>query len=264
MDSDIILNNIIREELQYFYRYIRIYDKSRDIDIIFTDNVYAKVLEYDICDVQKNEVMKEENDLNKLNGTVFFASSKDKPTLVVLSKKVLPNRVEAEVRQTLIHEMTHAHDFYDYAEFLNINDYNALFDSKYYREFFFWTEFHARRTGYKRFIEYMFRKSWKKLKKQKKEYLGGIKANFLIHSSKGRLYDLMQAIGRYSTFIELCPSHIENFEEEILYGAVEINLITIFNDIYNFLVTNNEFETFTNNIAIFNDLLKKVDSIVSQ
>ena len=147
---------------------------------------------------------------------------------------------------------------------MQISDYNALFESQYYNSFFFWTEFHARRIGYKRFIEYKFRKGWKQFKKHRYEFLEGIKTNFSIYSSKGRLYDLMQAAGRYYTFIELCSSHTENFKGDILEGNVESDLINILNEVYCFLTENSEFKQFVNNIAMFDELLLKIDTIVNE
>lgn len=264
MDPNAILSNILQEELQYFYNHIRDYDETRNIDTAMVDDVYAKVLEYDMCDVQKEAVMRAGVTLNNSNGTVIFAPTRDKTTLVVLSKQVLPQKDLDEVHGTILHELTHAHDYYDYADFLQITDHNAIFDSRYYNAFFYWTEFHARRIGYKRFIEYKFRKGWKQFKKHREEFLEGIKANFLIHSSKGRLYDLMQAAGRYYTFIELCPSHAEDFKEDILEGNVETELINILNEVYHFLANNSEFEDLKKNIAIFDGLLQKIDTIVGE
>ena len=149
-----------------------------------------------MCNAQREAVLESGTSLNDSNGTVIFAPTRDKTTLVVMSKKVLPQIDLDEVHGTILHELTHAHDYYDYADFLQIADHNLLFDSSYYNAFFYWTEFHARRIGYKRFIEYKFRKGWKQFKKHREEFLEGIKANFLIHSNKGRLYDLMQAAGR--------------------------------------------------------------------
>lgn len=264
MDPNAILRNILQEELQYFYTHIRNYDEKRKIDTAIVDDVYTKALEYDMCDTQKEAVLKAGSTLNNSNGTVIFAPSKDKTTLVALSKQVLPQKDLDEVHGTILHELTHAHDFYDYADFLQINDYNALFDSQYYNAFFYWTEFHARRIGYKRFIEYKFRKSWKQFKKHRNDFLEGIKANFSIYSDKGRLYDFMQAAGRYYTFINLCPSHSENFKEDILNDNIETDLIDILNEIYHFLDKNSEFSYFINNIAIFNDLLQNIYLIVNK
>lgn len=92
MDSNTILNNVLQEEVQYYYNYIRDYDENRMIDIAIVDDVYAKVLEYDMCDVQKVAVMKAGDSLNDSNGTMIFAPSNDKITLVVLSKRVLPQK----------------------------------------------------------------------------------------------------------------------------------------------------------------------------
>lgn len=264
MDSTTILNNLLREEVTYFYNHIKDYDEKRFIDVVMADDVYTKVLEYDMCDVQKEAVMKAGATLNNSNGTVILAPSRDKTTLVVLSKKMLLQRDLDEVHGTVLHELTHAHDYYDYADYLQISDYNTLFKSRYYNAFLFWTEFHARRIGYKRFIEYKFRKGWKQFKNHRYEFLKGINENFSIHSSKGRLYDLMQAAGRYYTFIELCSSHTENFKGEILDGNIEPNLIDILNEVYCFLSVNSEFKQFINNIVKFDDLLNKIDLMVSK
>ena len=258
-DSNTVLRDIIQDEIVYFYNYLRDYDKNRMIDVALVDDVYAKILEYDMCDVQKEAVMKAGATLNNLNGTMIFAPSKDKTTLVVLSKKVLPQKDLDEVHGTILHELTHAHDFYDYADHLKISDYNTVFSSQYYSAFFYWTEFHARRIGYKRFIEYKFRKGWKQFKKHRYEFLEGIKANFLIHSQKGRTYDLMQAAGRYYTFLELCPSHLENFKGDILDHNIESDFLNILEEVYCFLSKNNEFNQFINNIAKFDELLQKIE-----
>lgn len=102
MDSNTILSNILQEEIQYFYNYIRDFDEKRIIDIAMVDDVYDKILEYDMCDVQKKAVMKSGTVLNNTNGTVILAPSRDKTTLVVLSKKVLPQKDPDEVRGTVI------------------------------------------------------------------------------------------------------------------------------------------------------------------
>ena len=86
MDSNTILINILQEEIQYFYNYIRDFDEKRIIDIAMVDDVYDKILEYDMCDVQKKAVMKSGTVLNNTNGTVILAPSRDKTTLVVLKK----------------------------------------------------------------------------------------------------------------------------------------------------------------------------------
>ena len=265
MNQNDVLNELydmIQEELIYFYNHIRTYDAERSIDIIFSDNVYETALEYDMCDVHKTAVIKNGSELDNLNGTVILAPSKDKVTLVVLSKKTLPKRSVAEVRGTLIHELTHAHDYYDYAEFLEISDYNELFDSQYYNAFYYWTEFHARRIGYRRFIECIFEKEWKQLRKHRYELVDGIKANFLIYTDKGRVYDFMQASGRYCAFLELCSSYTPNFKEDILKDTVDSRLIDTLVEIYDFLSENQKFEDFVNNIATFDGLLEKIDLIV--
>lgn len=56
MDSNATLRNLIQEELRYFYDHIREYDESRIIETAMFDDVYTKVLEYDMCDAQKKQL----------------------------------------------------------------------------------------------------------------------------------------------------------------------------------------------------------------
>ena len=93
-----------------------------NIDIAMVDDVYSKILEYDMCNAQREAVLESGTSLNDSNGTVIFAPTRDKTTLVVMSKKVLPQKDLDEVHGTILHELTHAHDYYDYADFLQIAD----------------------------------------------------------------------------------------------------------------------------------------------
>ena len=129
--------------------------------------------------------------------------------------------------------MTHANDFYDYLEFLNIDNYDKVFADVYYNAFFNWTEFHARQLGYKRYVEYTFIKSWKLFKKSKKNLLENICLNFNNHTENGIKYDLMQAMGRYYSFCSLSGSAMKmNFKEDILKGNVDATVLDEYEEIY--------------------------------
>lgn len=252
------INDLIRQEIEYFYSRVKNgYDESRAIDVAFCDSIYETALKYDMCDTQRRAIISSGEAVNDTNGTVLFASTKIGTTLVAMSKKVLPNKDSDEVRGTIIHEMTHAHDFYDFAEYVGCQNHDEIFSSKYYETFFFWTEFHARAQGYKRFLEYKFRKSWKQFKKNKSLLLENIRANFNIHSNRGRLYDFMQAAGRYATYVELESGHEAHFKEDVLVGNVEEDRIDWLMEIYKFLINNKEFDSFARNIDVLYQLLNR-------
>lgn len=254
------LNNIIKDEVLYFYKHVHVYEKIRNIDIIIAEDIYKTILKYEMCDTLKEEVLDSKTSLNNLNGTFIFAPSIDKKSLVVLSKNSVIERGISQTRGTLIHELTHAHDHYDFANYLQLTDYNELYENENYTAFFFWTEFHARCQGQKRFLKDYYSRQWKNLKKQKKELLDGIIYSFnYFQSDKGRVYDFMQSAGRFYTLLELCPGK-ENFKTDFL---LKINLSDSNDDkiidklynIYNFLCNNLEFEQFILNIEIFNELI---------
>ena len=74
----------------------------------------------------------------------------------------------------------------------------------------------------------------------------------------------MQTMGRYYAFTELCSSYTGNFEEDILQENVKLDMISIINDIYIFLANNTEFEVFKENIVVFDELLKKLESMLTE
>lgn len=49
---------------------------------------------------------------------------------------------------TICHELTHIHDYVDFAEYYCAGDYTMLDDCEEMRVFYYWTEFHARKLGY--------------------------------------------------------------------------------------------------------------------
>lgn len=156
IDIDGMLLAVIKEEVNYFYSHIRDYDDSRNIDIVIADNMYEKALQYESCEEQRKAIINLGNEFDSRNGTALFAPKKDKITVVLISKPMLEGKDIDELHGTLIHELTHAHVFYDYVEYLEIEEHNLLFNSEFYNAFHSWTEFNARRTGYRRFVEYQF------------------------------------------------------------------------------------------------------------
>lgn len=255
-DIDEILLGAIKEESIYFYSHIRDYDDSRNIDIVIADNMYEKAFQYDLCEEQRQAINNLGNEFNNRNGTVLFAPEKDKITVVMISKPMLEGKDIDELHGTLIHELTHAHDFYDYVDYLEIEEHNLLFNSEFYNAFYNWTEFNARRTGYRRFVEYKFRKSWKQFKRNTDLLLENAQVNFSKGLNSGKtLYELMQAAGRYSVLDSLSQKISGNFAEDMLKDIVNEKEKNAMIRIYEYLVQNTEFSDFCNAIAEFERLL---------
>ncbi|WP_288774262.1 hypothetical protein [uncultured Eubacterium sp.] len=259
-EPEIDLWNMIKQEWEYFYSHYREYDEKRMINIVMPDDAYQMALKCDMCDTQRREISQKGDGLNKINGTVLLAPSCDKSTTVLVPKQAMLGRSLAEIRGTIIHELTHANDFYDYLEFLNIDNYDKVFADVYYNAFFNWTEFHARQLGYKRYVEYTFIKSWKLFKKSKKNLLENICLNFNNHTENGIKYDLMQAMGRYYSFCSLSGSAMKmNFKEDILKGNVDATVLDEYEEIYEFLCEHREFDVFIKDIEEFQKLLDSIE-----
>ena len=251
------LMKIIQEEVEYFYKNCREYDEKRLIDITIAEDVYEKCQQYKMCPSQRKEVFRMGEKLNTLNGTVIFAPSIKNPTLVVISKRALCNKDIDELRGTIVHELTHAHDFYDFVNQFKIENHEEMFAHPCYKPFYYWTEFHARQLGYKRFVEYKF---GKEIMENQTILLKNIKLNLRKNSFKGKKYDIMQAMGRYYDFCRWNIGRKENFKEDILRNSsIKDEEWENLQELYQFLCKNTEFKMFINNVIRFNQLLDKIE-----
>lgn len=257
--DDVEINKIIEDEVYFFYTMIRKYDDTRKIDIIVASDVYSTIMAHEMCEFQRGVVIKKGKSLNEMNGTVILAPTKEKSTLVILSMYAMTNRSIDEIRGTLIHELTHAHDYYDFIQFFEFNCNEDIFYSELYETFFFWTEFHARKNGYKRYIECTYNDDRNQFELHKLDYVKGIGVNLTLRSSRGFMYDLMQACGRYCAFVEVCSTYKSDFINDILYGNVESSLINVLDELYDLLTQNVEFSSFSKNISKFKLLFDQLN-----
>lgn len=116
---------------------------------------------------------------------------------------------------TISHELTHAIDYYEMARWEKLLYYDPLEEMSLYRMFQLWSEYHARKLGYRflrefhrklenlgdeqQQIKYIIEKEWPfHQENHYRDYHSGIDGN-------QQMYITMQMLGRYSVWCDLFP-----------------------------------------------------------
>lgn len=236
------------------------------VEIEFTDDLYERRLELAFNEADINDVKDQKEFIKNLNGTLVFpARSNEKPHILISN-----NAIDDSMQfiGTIIHELTHIHDFYDFVNYYSIKCLRDIEKHYNFQSLYFWTEFHARKRGY-----YFFRKFVKSLIQDKEtvkeqvKYIEETECPFQFAYLKDELiknennstqfmYNIMQFLGRYSVWQDLFPDECNEYTlPRELRDAFGDRII----DIYKFLYNHSTFEDIKDK---FTKLKVKLDSFV--
>ncbi|MDU5081219.1 hypothetical protein [uncultured Tissierella sp.] len=240
--------------------------KPIDVEVEFTDDLYKRRLELAINEKDIADVEKGKSFISGLNGTLVLPATLNEKPYILISNSTIDDSML--FISTLIHELTHIHDFYDFAKYHNIEHLSQMEEVNDFRDLYFWTEFHARRKGY-----YFYRKIIKgfiqdsKTKEEEAQYIMDIECPHHFKNLKEELinnqnnpiqflYSIMQFLGRYSVWQDLFPDEFntETLPRELI-NAFEHRII----DMCNFLYNHSNFENIKDK---FPELRLKLDSFV--
>lgn len=148
-----IINNYIQKENQGNILPLK--------NIIFTSEILKEIENLD-ADFNKN------SNMDFSGYTVLHPDNT--ATIIIEDVDMMKNLLWVE---TLVHELTHVKDYNDYLHILN---YENMQEMRKSRPFYYWTEFHARYTGYVYLLSYVI----KFPEKYKQQY---------IYDTEKRLYE---------------------------------------------------------------------------
>lgn len=193
------------------------------VSVSFTDNLNKTHAE---LRPDRKETILREGLQADFNGRMVVPESLDETIHILLNtKKVEEYTIDGSMTWigTIGHEYTHALDFYQMARLEKLDSYMPLEKTSQYMMFQQWTEYHARKCGY-RFLRKYFETTGQILqgeeqiqhileveapaqtRRYNKEYNQG--------SPIERLYLTMQYLGRFSVWVDLFPGYFN--EEQIL------------------------------------------------
>lgn len=223
--------------------------QDKKIVIIISEDFKTDMIKYSSSEM-RNFIL--ENDIQESAGTVILPVDKEFSKFVILLIKDIFN--SNQYFSTLTHELVHVIDFINhFKEVGNIYTGNAEYD-----DFFFWTEFNAKKIGLKRLQEELYKNNEKL--NLRESALNFIKQNNGETSINRKVYNLVHFLARISIYDEnktLDFNEMEFPKEYIinLYGEKSIDLYHILSDTidYNdFKKNNNLIDETLDELTIYN------------
>ncbi|MGN6712903.1 hypothetical protein [Anaerocolumna jejuensis] len=236
----------VKNQMIEFYK-SNICNPNARIQLSIVDNIYERCLEVVVDDLTKRLIIKNKDTYE--NGTVVPGKCLDDIINVVISNKVFEYD-EFTWKGTIHHELTHAYDYYDFANYLEVEYMSEIYKNKYYNCFISWSEFHARRVGFMHIWNSFYNESNYNEGKENaqisfQQHILYLNKNI---NTSNALYEFMQFCGRYSVFNDLYPNEFSDFDKAASMISVNIEEKSLLSDFYKFLYNNCEFTKIKDNL----------------
>jgi len=248
----------VPEELYY-----NLFDTERiPIAITLTDDLNKTHAEFR-PDLKEN--IERERPENDSNGRIVLPRKLDDPVRILMNvKKIIEYSNDGSMTWvgTFAHELTHALDYKQMAKAEGLESYEPLEKVEKYFMFQLWSEYHARKRGYK-FLRKYFEIAGEL--PDREEQIKHIKTNewpyhykwhykeyHLDNNGNRQLYITMQLLGRYSVWCDLFPEH---------FNVNELNNDFVaspwMGHLFNFLREHEEFEKIYPCFEEFNEVISE-------
>jgi uncharacterized protein YfkK (UPF0435 family) len=244
MNDDLQLQQITNIVLDIFYSSTN--RENIDLKIEYLDDIYKRRLELANNEREKNDVITSRDFITTLNGTMVLPKTKDEIYYILISKSVLK---DYQFISTIIHELTHIYDFRDFVtEFCN-NCFDKAESHDLYIPFYCWTEYNARKNGYKYYRAIIYKINSINLSEDEqiehilntelKLHYESLLRNLREYSDDRNatkyIYNIIQFLGRFSVWEELFPKKINanRYLPDFLINTYGSRIL----DIYSILVS---------------------------
>lgn len=234
------IKNLINGVIQLFYY------ETKIKPIEFVEDIYTRKLELAVDDKEKKEIISAKEFSKNLNGSVVLPAHIGDIPYILISLDTIENpKSNCQFISTIIHELTHIHDFYDFyscnkEKYNNIREIDKCID---FRSFQLWTEYSARRNGYY-FYRNIMNMNNNNSRKEQIEHILDTECPFhmnylekqLIKSSNDSYnfaYNIIQFIGRFSVWNDLFSNY---FNVNTLSNELMVAFDTRIINLYNFFI----------------------------
>lgn len=184
-----------------------------DIEVHYSEDINQDILQY----VFREETISQykQNDFSKYNGVAV--PFENNGYHIIINMKLFNDLT------TIIHETTHIIDYYEFRNIYN-NENIDIENHPYYWGFSFYTEFNARFTAHRFYLNYLWDESYPKDIEieeltQMINKLYSLKRDLL---TKDDFYNLMQYLGRWYSIEDVCKKQYQ---------------LPHYSDLYNILIT---------------------------
>lgn len=230
-----------------------------NIRINIVDNIFESSLAMPTTHKIRERISKNKVDIN---GTIVLGKTVGDIINVMISSKVFMYANNTWVG-TIYHELSHACDYFEYAKEMKIIYFNDIFN-KYFNAFVMWSEFYARKKGFKkvRELSYKFSTQESEMEHIKDEELILIikwyKEVYKGYQEISDIYNLMQALGRIALFAELFPEMNSSIVEKTFANTIEEDKLWIVRNIFDFCKSKSDISNFVKHRRKLYKLLRKL------
>lgn len=242
--------------------YIETNLKPINVSIEFVDDLYQRRLELATSKEDFKNVIHSKSIISEFNGTMVLPYKKSEIPYILIAKNAVSD--DFAFTGTLIHELTHIHDYYDFVEENSIDLYEDVEKHNLFSSFYQWSEYHAKRNGYNYYRKfcYSFLYSEPEIKEQItyiRDTECPFQLNYFIESLRKNennstlfLYSIMQFLGRFSVWEDLFPDSFNvNRLPQIIIDTFGDRII----DLYKFLKQHSSFTDIKEQLGILDRLL---------
>lgn len=148
----------VKAQVKSFYAQRSKISHRDQVKHVITDDVFSKRLELAQTDVDKAKTIEGKAFLQEVNGTVVWGKTNNDTMTVIIASKVFQFDLYTW-KGTVHHEYTHAHDYWDLADYLGITEMDAIYDYEFYYPFKWWSEYHARKAGASNVYRFLYPKA---------------------------------------------------------------------------------------------------------
>lgn len=127
-----------------------------NLSIVFSDDIWETYFE---ARPDHRKQFSKQLPLPAFNGTIATPIELDGTFTVIVDKQYFVEDVKSNRASwvgTIVHEITHARDYQEYAKIISAPNYDEVLNTSRHRMFQLWTEFNAKRHGYYFVRKYTF------------------------------------------------------------------------------------------------------------
>lgn len=241
----------VDEQVRIFYEQRPSITHRADVQYVITEDVFSKRMELAKTKKDKKATLQQKDFLQQVNGNIVWGKTNNDLITVIISSKVFLLD-EHTWRGTVHHEHTHAHDFWDLADSLGITEMDEIYDYEFYYPFYWWSEYHARRSGSTNVYRHVYANSTTSEITNDCNIMYDAICHGLMRSVSA--YDAMQWFGRYSALKDLFGSKI--LPLQVAYRKFGLSQEII--DIGRYLHSHQDFNLICNCFAEFESLINAV------
>lgn len=234
--------------LKYYCKHDNIISEL-NLEIKITNNIYESLLECNLTPLERKNFEEQKKIIEEHNGQILQPNKKRKNFIIFIDRKQITD--DLLYIETLFHELTHVVDFYNFIQEDYNGDYDKIKTAAEFPMFYYWTEFNAKKIGYKLYRNYL--NDFTKLNMNDQEIINHMKTTELDFQNENlfqqlndysdnfskQLYFTFHYLARYSVWESIEPEYFKDGRKfpywlDITFKGTILELYNLFKEMNNY------------------------------